>query len=74
MGKLIYDNGLRQLVIISDNVLDELRGGDVIEVKAGADDEWTRTRVEYSRTKKDWYLTGLYNAGEVPNGLMVRRH
>jgi hypothetical protein len=67
-GMLIWDATNDRPCISWDNGgFEELHCGQAIEVfMFGA---WEQTRLEMS---DDWYLVGLYRAGEIPMGLKVR--
>ena len=77
-GTLIYDSAADRLAIVSGSETRHLHCGDVIEVmKLGIIDtystsQWVPARVEHGGAADDWYLVGLYKAGEIPKGLVAR--
>ena len=73
---LIYDRESERLAMFGDDELILLHCGDCIEVQniditSNVDELWQQTRVE-ADMNGDWYLTGLYKAGDIPIGLAVR--
>ena len=70
-GRLIYDSETQRLAIVSDGETEPLHCGTVIEVRSSSGAEWATTRVEANESG-EWYLVGLYRAGNIPAGLQAR--
>jgi len=69
-GTLRYDQEADRLYVNDERECDgrhHFHCGESLEVRH--DGAWRETRVEHS---DDWYLVGLYRAGQIPSSLRAR--
>ena len=78
VGKLYYDGSDNRLDIKFEDgtYYGGLHCGETLEYLK--DNSWTLgkwlpTRIEYDHSEKEWYLVGLYGAGEIPTENTVRK-